>query len=80
MNYNVITKQESSFTDANFVLKSAGLSNVTYLLGQYQDSLLLLNGTKAWFKNVPNQIMKDLYKLYYPDFIMFNYTVTEFLH
>ena len=80
MNYDFITKQESSFTDANFVLNVTGLSKVTYLLGQYQDSLLLLNGVKSWFGNVPNEIIQDLYKLYFPDFILFNYTVTEFLH
>ena len=33
MNYDYITKQESSFTDANFVLNVTGLSKVTYLLG-----------------------------------------------
>ena len=80
MNYDYITKQQSSFTDANFVLNVTGLSKVTYLLGQYQDSLLLLNGVKSWFGNVPNEIIQNLYKLYFPDFILFNYTVTEFLH
>ena len=80
MNYDFIIKQESSFTDANFILKATGLSNVTYLLGQYQDSLLLLNGVKSWYEKVPNEIMQDLYKLYFPDFVLFNYTVTDFLH
>ena len=80
MKYDFITKQESSFTDANFVLEEIGLSKATYLLGQYQDSLLLLNGLKSWYEKVPNEMIKELYVLFYPDFILYNYTATEFLH
>ena len=80
MNYNFIAKQESSFTDANYILASIELSNITYLPGQYQDSLLLFNGIKTWFEDISNEIMQDLYKIYYPDFVLFNYTITDFIH
>ena len=80
MNYNFIAKQESSFTDANYILASIKLSNITYLPGQYQDSLLLFNGIKTWFEDISNEIMQDLYKIYYPDFVLFNYTITDFIH
>ena len=74
-----MARQESSYSDASFLLQTLGLANKTYLPGQYEDSLLMEMTTVDWYKNVSNEIIKGLYISYFPDFLMYNYTVTEFL-
>ena len=39
MKYQYITKQESSSSDAAFILKKMNIDKLTYLPGQYNDSL-----------------------------------------
>ena len=80
MNYDYIAKQETSYPDANFILRSANLADITYLPGQYEDSLVILTGIKSWFEDISDEVMIGLYKVYFPDFVLFNYSITNFLN
>ena len=77
--YSYVSKQESSMADANFILAQTNLHKRTFLPGRYEDSLLLDMSTVDWFKNVSNEIIEKLYICYYPDFLMYNYSVDQFL-
>ena len=80
MEYNFITKQESSYQDSKFVLKKANLSSIADLPPLYTSSPLIQSGLEEWFRNVSTDTIKEIYKAYYPDFVMFNYTPLSLLN
>ena len=68
-------KQESSEHDSNFVLREAGLASVTYLPPQYGSSPLLSDTLNSWYANVTADELKDLYRVYFADFVLFDYDI-----
>lgn len=79
MNYDYVTRQESSAADAAFIFAQSGVSNLTFLPGIYSDSPLQTHSVTDFFTNVPEKIVKKLYNIYFMDFVMFNYTINEYL-
>ena len=79
MNYQYITKQETSAADASFILAKNRIENLTYLPGQYSDSLVKEKGAEDYFVDVDEKIKKTIYNIYFMDFVMFNYTIDEYL-
>lgn len=79
MNYQYITKQETSAADAAFILDKNGVSHLTYLPGQYADSLVKEKRAADYFVGVDKETIKTIYNIYFMDFVMFNYTIDEYL-
>ncbi|CAG5091508.1 Oidioi.mRNA.OKI2018_I69.PAR.g13084.t1.cds [Oikopleura dioica] len=79
VDYTIVTKQETSSTDAEFVTECAQLKGLTHLPGQYSDSPLLSSGLIDFYKDIPEEIIKKLYKIYFVDFLLFGYSIDEFL-
>lgn len=79
MNYQIITTQETSSSDALFVLEHQSLHGKTHLPGQYADSPLLSESLVSQFSDVPKEIIKKIYQIYYADFMLFGYSIDEFL-
>lgn len=80
MGYDIVTMQETSASDAVFVLEQNQLQGRTYLPGQYGDSPLLSTSLVENFAKVPRSTIEKLYKIYFSDFLLFNYSIDEFLH
>lgn len=78
--YDVLTMQETSASDAVFLLEKKQLHGLTYLPGQYGDSPLLSTSLVDNYSNIPRSIIEKLYKIYYVDFLLFDYSIDEFLH
>lgn len=79
MQYDIIVQQESSASDAAFFTQHNQLEGLTYLPGQYADSPLLSASLVEQFKGLPRSLIERLYKIYYFDFILFNYSIDEFI-
>jgi len=79
VDYTIVTKQETSATDAKFVTERAHLQGLTHLPGQYSDSPLLSSGLIDFYRDIPKDIIKKLYKIYFVDFLLFGYSIDEFL-
>ncbi|CAG5090865.1 Oidioi.mRNA.OKI2018_I69.PAR.g12741.t1.cds [Oikopleura dioica] len=79
VDYTIVTKQETSATDAKFVTERAHLQGLTHLPGQYSDSPLLSSGLIDFYRDIPEDIIKKLYKIYFVDFLLFGYSIDEFL-
>ncbi|CAG5091510.1 Oidioi.mRNA.OKI2018_I69.PAR.g13086.t1.cds [Oikopleura dioica] len=78
VDYTIVTKQETSSTDTEFVTERAQLKGLTHLPGQYSDSPLLSSGLIDFYKDIPEEIIKKLYKIYFVDFLLFGYAIDEF--
>lgn len=79
MNYQYIVKQESSAGDSQFILQKMNLDKLTYLPGQYNNSLVKSHGAEDYFVNTSKSTIKKLYNIFFMDFVMYNYTIDEFL-
>ena len=79
MNYQYITKQETSAADAAFILNKNGVSHLTYLPEQYADSLVKEKRPADYFVGTDKETIKTIYNIYFMDFVMFNYTIDEYL-
>ena len=79
MNYQFITKQETSAADATFILEKNDIQHLTYLPGQYSDSLVKEKRAEDYFVGVDEATIKTIYNIYFMDFVMFNYTIDEYL-
>ena len=63
MNYQYITKQETSAADAAFILDKNGVSHLTYLPGQYADSLVKEKRAADYFVGVDKETIKTIYNM-----------------
>ena len=79
MDYDFVVQQENSEPDSNFVLQRAQLENVTYLPPQYGSSPLLSATLNSWYANVTSDTLKDLYRAYFADFLLFDYDIDMML-
>lgn len=77
--FDFIVKQESAAEDQRFILKALEVDNITHIPGAYYTSLTSRNSITFYFKHVPRVVLKDIYRNYFLDFAMFNYTIDEFL-
>ena len=75
MDYQYVVKQESSESDSNFVLSKASLDDITYLPPQYASSPLFSTTLESWYANVTKETIKELYRSYFADFLLFDYDV-----
>ena len=75
MNYDYVTKQESSEGDSNYVFEKAELADITWLPAQYSNSPLLSNPIEEWYANVTDVTLKEIYRAYYADFLLFDYDI-----
>lgn len=80
LKYDILTMQETSATDAVFLLEHKQLHGLTYLPGQYGDSPLLSTSLVDNYASIPRSIIEKLYKIYFVDFVLFDYSIEEFLH
>jgi len=51
----------------------------TYLPGEYKNASVGLTDVIKWYQNVTNTVLQDLYKIYFPDFTLFEYAIEDFL-
>ncbi|CBY31213.1 unnamed protein product [Oikopleura dioica] len=79
MNYHYVTKQESSAADASFILRQRNLTDITYLPEAYDDHTEASPKELFNTHGINNEIALQLYAIYYSDFIMYNYSIDEFL-
>ena len=54
-------------------------SENTYLPGEYKNASVGLSDVIKWYQNVTNTVLQDLYKIYFPDFTLFEYAIDDFL-
>ena len=52
---------------------------ITYLPGEYKSASVGLSDVIKWYQNVTNDVLQDLYRIYFPDFALFEYRIDEFL-
>ena len=55
------------------------LNGTTHLPGQYVDSPLLSSSLVDHFQGMPRSLIEKLYQIYYDDFLLFNYSIDEFI-
>lgn len=77
--YDVIVHQETSSSDAEFFTEYKQLNGTTHLPGQYMDSPLLSSSLVDHFQGMPRSLIEKLYQIYYDDFLLFNYSIDEFI-
>jgi len=77
--YDVIVHQETSASDAEFFTEYKELNGTTHLPGQYVDSPLLSSSLVDHFQGMPRSLIEKLYQIYYDDFLLFNYSIDEFI-
>ena len=55
--------------------------NLNLFEGMYDDSPLRSKSTADYFKeaDLPKKVLEELYSFYFMDFLLFNYTIDEFL-
>ena len=75
-NYSFLAQNAASQTDLTGLIQLQGL---THLPGQYSDSPLLSSGLIDFYRDIPKDIIKKLYKIYFVDFLLFGYSIDEFL-
>ena len=56
------------------------LNGETHLPGQYTDSPLLSTSLVDQFRGLPRSLIEKLYKIYFMDFILFDYSIDEFIN
>ena len=92
--YDVVVHQETSGSDADFfttykeVIQNIKnlitnlllqLTGRTHLPGQYVDSPLLTSSLIDQFRGLPRSLIEKLYEIYFDDFLLFNYSIDEFI-
>jgi len=80
LRYNIIVNQETSSSDADFVTELNQLNGETHLPGQYTDSPLLSSSLVDQFRGLPRSLIEKLYKIYFMDFLLFDYSIDEFIN
>ena len=56
------------------------LNGETHLPGQYTDSPLLSTSLVDQFRGLPRSLIEKLYKIYFMDFLLFDYSIDEFIN
>jgi len=79
MQYDVIVQQETSASDAEFFTEFKNLEDKTHLPGQYKDSPLLSSSLVDQYRGLPRSLIEKLYKIYFYDFLLFGYSIDEFV-
>ena len=81
MNYDFVTKLETSSQDASYLLKRTKIEHLTFLKQKYENSKYDPNKkrTEDFFVNVDKTVIKAVYNHYFMDFVMFNYTIDNYL-
>ena len=63
------------------ILKLSKNIKLNFFEGMYDDSPLRSKSTADYFKEaeLPRKVIEQLYSFYFMDFLLFNYTIDEFL-
>ena len=56
------------------------MNGETHLPGQYTDSPLLSTSLVDQFRGLPRSLIEKLYKIYFMDFLLFDYSIDEFIN
>ena len=62
-----------------FILHALNVQNLTHIPGAYYTSLTARNAITFYFQHVPRAVLREVYRNYFLDFVMFNYTISEFV-
>ncbi|XP_038060180.1 carbohydrate sulfotransferase 14-like isoform X2 [Patiria miniata] len=72
--YDIIGKLEEASDDIPYVLKRLQIDHlVSYAQGQKKTSEQKL--LREYYSQVPNDLMRELYSIYQPDFVLFGYDI-----
>lgn len=74
--YDYIVKAETSLDDSEDLFQDMGISGSIKLPGRYSSSL---NPTDH-FKSIPNELLTQIYAKYEMDFLLFDYSIDDFLN
>ncbi|KAK7078753.1 hypothetical protein SK128_004287 [Halocaridina rubra] len=78
VNYDVIAQVETLGPDQEYIIRELGLENVLYNSHTHASNFDPYNGTNEaahhYFGQVPIGLLKDIIKLYQPDFQLFSYS------
>lgn len=77
--YDFIVHQEHGSEEQEFILKAMDVADKTHIPGKYQTALKGYDEILTNFVDVPEAVIKELYKIYYPDFVYFGYEIDDFL-
>ena len=72
--YNYVTHLEDSEEEGPWLLNTWRVDKLTHLPAQYMKSPLKSHGPEYYWRNVPQDTIKELYRVFYEDFIMFDYS------
>ena len=76
VDYQYVTKQESTYEDAALIFKLAKIDNITYVSGD--PTKVQANEIIDVLSNLPKRILKRIYIAYWMDFAAFNYTIDQY--
>jgi hypothetical protein len=79
MHYDFISKQETSTNDAKTFLEMRGLENLSSLPEQYNTSAFLTQSIEDIYSHFPRSTIKKLYKIYFSDMLLFDYSIENLL-
>ena len=72
--YNYITHLEDSVEEGPWLLETWRIDSLTHLPAQYMKSPLKQHGPEYYWRNVSQETIKELYRIFFEDFLMFDYT------
>uniref|UniRef100_A0A0A9Z3E0 Carbohydrate sulfotransferase n=2 Tax=Lygus hesperus TaxID=30085 RepID=A0A0A9Z3E0_LYGHE len=75
--YDFVGKYETLWNDANFILKSIGVSNFTFPYAPRSSSTS--KQLRRYFSNLSSERISNLYEIYKLDFKMFSYSSADLL-
>ena len=77
VDYQFVTKQESTYEDAALMFKLAKIDNITYVSGD--PTQVRANEVVSVLADLPKRILKRIYIAYWMDFAAFNYSIDQYL-
>ena len=77
VNYSVVGKVETFFQDLDYIGKRFNLPKIPHVW-KYKSPNKPGKDTKYYFSQITQNDLQRLYKLYEPDFLLFNYTMDPF--
>jgi hypothetical protein len=80
IHYNFISKQETSSDDSDHFLEVNRLKNKGIEMpSQYETSLFLDHTIEDIYANFTRETIEKLYKIYFADIILFDYSIDKLL-
>lgn len=77
--YDFIVHQEHGSEEQDFILKALDVAGQTHIPGKYTTALKGYDEIIEKFEGISEYVIKELYKIYYQDFVYFGYEIEDFL-